>query len=473
MVSKQVYVWGLIFLASSSIPLLTSSFSSRLAASSSLKRRVYNERDSEFFARNESFLKSENTDTEENSSEAKEVSIGIGGKGGHVYDVNKFKRNLVQESMREYKHELLDLLANSSALLGDINKRRTSTSSSGNLISLPSLGELINTKLYSIISVNPVLSTTDSNLLDGKWELAYHASDAGCVLRRNEYMDSGATLLLENDINTSNPFRTITRSVHLEELSDEEDAFVVDTTRILNRFIACENKFSVIGLTRNSLILQLSNRRFSFFGTRWSDRKQKANKKGFQDIVIVEILYLDSDLCICERKIERVPESPVETSQLFVYTKNPKWTDSKERRRRKMRFFNSIPSWIMKLESPFQIRKRLLRSFPGLVSAPPVKVKQRQSVLFQKRSPTSQISVLTLGESGINREIDDEAVWDGIDDPFLHLDADERQTKLKSMSIKEIDAARLSQKQLNEKLKKDSITTLKKRKLVEPPTKKA
>ena len=116
MVSKQVYVWGLIFLASSSIPLLTSSFSSRLAASSSLKRRVYNERDSEFFARNESFLKSENTDTEENSSEAKEVSIGIGGKGGHVYDVNKFKRNLVQESMREYKHELLDSFANLSAL---------------------------------------------------------------------------------------------------------------------------------------------------------------------------------------------------------------------------------------------------------------------------------------------------------------------------------------------------------------------
>jgi len=72
----------------------------------------------------------------------------------------------------------------------------------------------------------------------------------------------------------------------------------------------------------------------------------------------------------------------------------------------------------------------------------------------------------------MNQEIDDEAVWDGIDDPFLHLDADERQKKLKSMSIKEIDAARLSQKQLNEKLKKDSITTLKKRKLVEPPTKK-
>ena len=38
------------------------------------------------------------------------TSVGIGGKDGYVYDVNALKRNLVQESVRGCKQELLVLL---------------------------------------------------------------------------------------------------------------------------------------------------------------------------------------------------------------------------------------------------------------------------------------------------------------------------------------------------------------------------
>ena len=40
----------------------------------------------------------------------KEEIIGIGGKGGYIYDVNKLKSNLVQKSMKQFKMELLKLL---------------------------------------------------------------------------------------------------------------------------------------------------------------------------------------------------------------------------------------------------------------------------------------------------------------------------------------------------------------------------
>lgn len=38
------------------------------------------------------------------------AAIGIGGNAGFVYDVNALKRNLVQESVKGCKHELLVLL---------------------------------------------------------------------------------------------------------------------------------------------------------------------------------------------------------------------------------------------------------------------------------------------------------------------------------------------------------------------------
>ena len=42
---------------------------------------------------------------------------GIGGKRGIIFDVNRLKRNLVQETIRKYKRELFLLLHTSSAAL--------------------------------------------------------------------------------------------------------------------------------------------------------------------------------------------------------------------------------------------------------------------------------------------------------------------------------------------------------------------
>ena len=81
-----------------------------------------------------------------------EEDIGIGGKGGLVYDVNRLKRNLLQETMTAYKEELWDLLAD-----GDD-------------------GEIVE-KLLALVQASPVRTTTDSNLLDNKdeWFLAYRS----------------------------------------------------------------------------------------------------------------------------------------------------------------------------------------------------------------------------------------------------------------------------------------------------------
>ena len=78
------------------------------------------------------------------------ISEGIGGQGGHVYDVNLFKRNLLQDTMVAYKAELFKLL----------NSPRSNE-------------QEISDKLSALVEGSPVRTTSDSNLLEGTWALAY------------------------------------------------------------------------------------------------------------------------------------------------------------------------------------------------------------------------------------------------------------------------------------------------------------
>ena len=71
-------------------------------------------------------------------------------KGGHVYDVNLFKRNLLQDTMVAYKAELFKLL----------NSPRSNE-------------QEISDKLSALVEGSPVRTTSDSNLLEGTWALAY------------------------------------------------------------------------------------------------------------------------------------------------------------------------------------------------------------------------------------------------------------------------------------------------------------
>lgn len=50
------------------------------------------------------------------------AAIGIGGDAGFVYDINALKRNLVQESVKGCKHELLVLLEDGRQNLGITSK---------------------------------------------------------------------------------------------------------------------------------------------------------------------------------------------------------------------------------------------------------------------------------------------------------------------------------------------------------------
>ena len=78
--------------------------------------------------------------------------VGIGGHGGVVYNVNDFKRNLLQETMKSYEKELYGILS-----------------------SPISTEYYIMTKLAALVQGSPVVTTTDSNLLEGSWTLAYQS----------------------------------------------------------------------------------------------------------------------------------------------------------------------------------------------------------------------------------------------------------------------------------------------------------
>ena len=83
------------------------------------------------------------------------VVTGIGGKGGIIFDVNRLKRNLVQETIRKYKRELFLLLHSSSAAVHTQQQQQQQQS--------------MQEKINVLIQVNPVSTTTDSNLLEGRW----------------------------------------------------------------------------------------------------------------------------------------------------------------------------------------------------------------------------------------------------------------------------------------------------------------
>ncbi len=63
----------------------------------------------------------------------------------------------------------------------------------------------------------------------------------------------------------------------------------------------------------------------------------------------------------------------------------------------------------------------------------------------------SKLMALRLGDVGSN---DDEDAWEGDEDPFVHLTADERQEIMKQMSIEEITEAGSNHKRLMMKLEK-------------------
>jgi hypothetical protein len=82
--------------------------------------------------------------------------------------------------------------------------------------------------------------------------------------------------------------------------------------------------------------------------------------------------------------------------------------------------------------------------------------------MMLRRVYADKESKLTALRIGIVGDLSDEPVWDGEEDPFVHMSSMERQEYMKKLSIEEIKKAGFGQKQLVQKKKRSSYRKQKK-----------
>ena len=410
----------------------------------------------------------------------REKAVGIGGNDGFVYDVNKLKRNLVQESVRGCKQELLVLLGDGRQVV-DSKKDGKQKSS----ITVPKWkkdrDDLIEERLASLVQNNPVSTTTDSNLLDGDWKFAFQTNSAKTILDTSRFLLSKAKRVNTNNNKasdqdgpittvrggpwrfrsgkTENPFRSSTRQVFLENLSNDDNAHIVDRTSMFGGLFRISRRYDVYGLTRTSIDLDLMNSESRFIG-------MPVNRKDRDDIVgtkygsplEIQVLYLDGDLCVCTTG--QGLDGPV-----HVYTKSNLWAASGAKRKvsvlakcmmivtpiicvNKFFFFSFqqmrlLLSWFFSLQSPLRVRQRLSNAFE--------KVNKKSLNIDGSDLQAINIGEIDITDDGLTAE---EPAWDGEDDPFYHLTPGERMDVLRTMSLSDIYKSAVNRKEQNQKQKR-------------------
>jgi hypothetical protein len=350
---------------------------------------------------------------------------GIGGQGGWVYDVNALKRNLLQETVRAYKCELLALLQSPAATEDEICN-----------------------KLSSLVQASPVRTTTDPHLLQGPaaagsnsadWTLCYQ-SKYTTVHQLKAPLASTLPASRTAAVATVTPAmrrvsgkqvsslrRCLTRSFYLENVPLDQDPCVVDTRTRWAGLVYERHVFRIQGLSRTSLQLAAP------VSERWvCGRKRRpapsseapasssSNSNAFRrhSVEDMTIIFSDTDLCI-------IADPALRTYQ--VYTQAEAWPTAAGSRQVKFwvatalyRIGNVVP--FFKDES--QARRRNSRLLRDL---------QKNKELLDEES---RLIVVHLGSGD-----DDQEAWDGRSDPFVHLNADDRQRLLKAMSVKQIQEA--------------------------------
>jgi len=114
--------------------------------------------------------------------------------------------------------------------------------------------------------------------------------------------------------------------VFLENLSDNDDAHIIDRTSMFGGIFKISRRYGVYGLTRTSIDLDLMNSESKFIG-------MPVNRKDRDDFVgtkygaplEIQVLYLDNDLCVCTTG--QGLDGPV-----HVYTKSDLWATSGAKR---------------------------------------------------------------------------------------------------------------------------------------------
>lgn len=391
----------------------------------------------------------------------------------------QIKRNLVQDMVHAYKQELLDLLSNIST--------STATEDDNNV--------QIQERLASLVNVNPVSTTTDSNLLDGVWEFAYVAPSGRDVLsiaprrlvRKGGARSSTDSSASGGDINLNNKsislatngsstkksrllmkrkstvwpklrnalstfVSTSTREIVLEGPVYDEDPYLTNSIYMIGGLLYYQSRYLVNGLTRTTIDAS-RNSRCIYLGPICISLDATKQKKS-----VLEILYLDNDLCIS------TTDAGID-GPMYVHTKSEKWTGNGERRKRKLKLIVSLTSWLSRLHSPLRLRKRL---FAWSASKPHINGHaEKEGIIVQKDMGTSNVKVLKLGEVEYDPESVENESWDGDEDPFVNFDANARQDLMKSMSISEIEEARRVQKKKSDEMRKND----RKQKQFKPPSK--
>lgn len=364
--------------------------------------------------------------------------IGIGGEGGLVYDVNKLKRNRVQEIVRDYKGDLLEVLAAAAT-----DKRVDRLSSSSSVV--------VDEKILSLLQANPVITTTDSNLLDGHWFFTYASRPLLAKKTQQQQQRSPPQSLVKKrktkratiSRSSSRPpkvpvvgiFRTSTRDVCLEDLRDEEDAYVVDRTRVLGGLLSFETHYAVAELTRTDLMLRKNSQRNFFLGRRFYSRdvsasssppttRHSSSSSSSTPRLGIKILYLDSDLCISTTELGS--EGP-----LLLYTKNESWSVRRQRRERKLRWLRDSLS-------------RMRRSVSGVGD---------NDGVVDSSSPSAS-PLLSIGEVDEKSVAKSSTTWSVDEDPFAHFSPRERFEAMKGMSLEQIEQERQRELIKNQKLRK-------------------
>mmetsp|Transcript_7611 Transcript_7611/g.9955 ORF Transcript_7611/g.9955 Transcript_7611/m.9955 type:complete len:460 (+) Transcript_7611:261-1640(+) len=329
---------------------------------------------------------------------------GIGGSGGQVFDVNSLKRNLLQETMLAYKSEFFQLLNAPRSTEQDIVE-----------------------KLSALVEGSPVRTTTDSNLLDGTWALAYSSKHSFVrnlkdfanyqQLRKSEQSKAVKTPAMKRIQGKGSLFSSMERSFCLEHLDDEEEPYVVERTRALGGIYTKHRRFAIESLTRQSIQLLPVSETASFLG--FTKETSLQEKSEFE----LQIIYADVNLCIT------AVIKDAATQCYDVYTKNESWLDRRRSFERKLAFTTAV------------FVNFFTRFLPGWGARKSLEM-DVDPILREIYADSAHLRVLKLG-SMLNE--DDEA-WDSISDPFIHLSADERQKILKAMSIGQIERAGLQGK---------------------------
>ena len=331
---------------------------------------------------------------------------GIGGQGGRVFDVNALKRNLLQETMLAYKYEFFKLL-------------NTPTSTEQEIVE----------KLSALVEGSPVRTTTDSNLLDGTWALAYKSKHSSVrnlreffkyqQLRKNQSSSNSATAMptktpaMKRISGKGLLHQSVQQSFCLENLGDDDDPHVMEHIRYFGGIYTIERRSAVEALTRQTLLLRPVSETKSFFGGSISTESALHGKESVE----LYIVYADVNLCIAARKGNN--------QQTYeVFTKNESWLDSRKSFERKLAY---TTAWLAGL---------FTRYLPVSMSRKG-QIFETDPMLREIYADSAHLRVLKLG-STLNK--DDEA-WDSVADPFIHLSADERQKLLKAMSVREIERA--------------------------------